>query len=453
MKSREQIKLNIAHRRFIHDQRRKKLKKERLRRKYQEYYRIRLRLGGRVTEDSVFEYGTTNNLKYILDNETSPLRADLLLREEKVYDGVFKIPKVFSLTENPEDSYAIIRSIFAALILQYTKEIVIDYSGCDKITLDAQVFLDIILKDVIRFYNFCNKIPKYYTKVVRIGGRATHKPEIESLLYSVGSPAIFNKNIIRFPNVIPYNLCVHKAEGNRVKQLEQKDLDTTELALYVINCLHKMGRKLDGDSRDHLCTIIGETLINAEEHSSTRYRYSIGYFKDVQRNGQHVGMLQLVIMNLGRTIYEKFHDPDCPNKVAVENMRKLSEHYTKNNFFFKKEFEEETLWTLYALQDGVTSVSPEKYANRGNGSLRFIESFFNLKGVNNNESYMYIQSGHTNILFDGTYNTTEQIVNGTPYRVMTFNDSGDIHDKPNPKYVRRTDTFFPGTFIYANLIL
>ena len=453
MKNKKEIKERIAHRRFLHDLRRRKLKKEKRRRKYLEYYHLLSRMGGVINEDSVFQYGTSTNIKYVLQNEYSPLRAELLLKEKQIVDGVFVIPEVFSLVENLEESFTIIRSIFAALICQYTKEVIIDYSNCRKITLDAQVFLDIIMKDVIRFYNFYNRIPKYHTKVVRIGGRALHKPEIESLLYSVGSPAIHNNKRINYPNVIPYNLCVHKAEGDRVKQLEQKDLDTTELALYVINCLKRMGRTLDGDSKDDLCTIIGETLINAEEHSSTKYRYSIGYFEDNQVNGSHSGRFQLVIMNLGRTIYEKFHDPDCPNVSAVENMKKLSEHYTKERFLLGQEFDEETLWTLYALQDGVTSVSPDEYESRGNGSLRFVEAFFNLKGNDKNDSHMYIQSGHTKILFDGTYHTSEQFVNGESYRVMTFNDSGDIHDKPNEKYVRRTESYFPGTFIYANLII
>lgn len=453
MKSRKKIIERIASRRFLHDLKRRKIKKEKRRNQQKKYYDLLQKLGGEINEDSVFKYGTTANIKYILQNENSPLNAKILLSEKKVYDGVFYIPQVFSLTENPDESYAVVRSIFAALIRQYTKEIVIDYRNCKKITLDAQVFLDIILKDVIHFYKFCNRIPKFQTKVVSISGRALHKPEIESLLYSVGSPAIHNNKKICYPNVIPYNLRVHKVEGDRIKQLEQKDLDTTELALYVMECLKRMGRTLDGDARDHLCTIIGETLINAEEHSTTRFRYSIGYFKDVEINGEHVGEFQLVIMNLGRTIYEKFHDSNCPNQTAVENMKKLSSHYTKNRFLTGKDFEEETLWTLYALQDGVTSVSPSEYANRGNGSLRFVESFFNLKGNDENESHMYIQSGHTNILFDGTYNTSEQIVNGKPYRVMTFNESGDIHDKPDVRYVRRTEAYFPGTFIYANLFI
>ena len=103
----------------------------------------------------------------------------------------------------------------------------------------------------------------------------------------------------------------------------------------------------------------------------------------------------------------------------------------------------------------MTSVSPQRYSQRGNGSLRFIESFFNLKNVDGEDevSKMVLQSGHSNIVFDGTYGTAERMVNNHKYRVMTFNESNDIEEAPDTKFVRHTDFYFPGTFIYANIIL
>lgn len=120
----------------------------------------------------------------------------------------------------------------------------------------------------------------------------------------------------------------------------------------------------------------------------------------------------------------------------------------------KKQFEEETLWTLYSLQDGVTSVSPSSYKNRGNGSCHFIESFFNLRDESSESqlSKMVLHSGYTDILFDGSYGLSDRIVNGDKYRVMTFNTSGNIEDMPNVKYVKSTNNYFPGTYISANII-
>ncbi|HMG14624.1 MAG TPA: hypothetical protein VK590_04205 [Saprospiraceae bacterium] len=80
-------------------------------------------------------------------------------------------------------------------------------------------------------------------------------------------------------------------------------------------------------------------------------------------------------------------------------MKNLSERYTQKNFFIKAKFEEQTLWTLYALQEGVTSHAEWR---RGNGCIRFIDSFFNLKGdqEKDNISYLSIVSGNTRIIFD-----------------------------------------------------
>lgn len=275
------------------------------------------------------------------------------------------------------------------------------------------------------------------------------------MLFSVGSQAIHANKHREYPHIIPYHLCIHKAINNSIEQIEQKELDTTALSDYVEKCLERMGRKLDDDSMDDLCTVIGEILINAEEHSSTHCRYSIGYFEQKSIDDKKVGVFQLVILNMGRSIYEKFHDLDCPNKAVVEKMKALSNRYTEKKFWSFKTFDEETLWTLYSLQDGVTSISPQAYSHRGNGSLRFIESFFNLKNMDSEDklSKMVLQSGHTKIVFDGTYGTTERVVNNNRYRVMTFNKSNNIEDAPDTKFVKRTNFYFPGTFIFANIII
>ena len=36
---------------------------------------------------------------------------------------------------------------------------------------------------------------------------------------------------------------------------------------------------------------------------------------------------------------------------------------------------------------------------------------------------------------------------------MTFNNSGNIEDKPDNKYVQCVDNYFPGTFISAQILL
>jgi hypothetical protein len=237
--------------------------------------------------------------------------------------------------------------------------------------------------------------------------------------------------------------------------MEQKELDTTEMADYVLTCLTRMNKILTPEKLDDLCTVIGEILINAEEHSSTKYRFSIGYFKEYNVDNKHYGIFRLVILNFGKTMYEKFKSEDCPNQEIVGRMRELSKSYTKRNLFRNREFEEENLWTLYALQEGVSSVSPEEY-KRGNGSIRFIESFFNIKGTLDADdiSRMTILSGNTSVVFDGKYGIQTKVnTNNEVFRVMTFNESGNIEEKPDDNCVCQREDYFPGTLISAKILL
>ena len=42
---------------------------------------------------------------------------------------------------------------------------------------------------------------------------------------------------------------------------------------------------------------------------------------------------------------------------------------------------------------------------------------------------------------------------GENYKVMTFNESGNIVDKPDSQFVRYCEHYFPGTMITAKILL
>jgi hypothetical protein len=414
-------------------------------------------LGGDMSYENIINKWLPVNISYILSCEDSDFHIDKVVKNIPDNGGVFKVPREFSIVDHPNESYKFIQNILGALVLQKFTKIDIDYSECKRVDLGAQVLLDIILKDIILFFNRCKGFKPTRPRVKEINGVNFKDKNVQKLLFSVGSPAIHSNSTVSFPDIIPYKLCIHDREvdGDPIAIREQKDLDTTRLIDYVIDCLKSLGRTLTGDKLDDLSTVIGEILINAEEHSTTKYRFSIGYFHKIELNGRQFGVFRLAILNFGKTIYEKFKDPNCPNKSVVANMKALSERYTTKKFFFSKTFEEETLWTLYALQDGVTSVAPDRYKRRGTGSIAFIESFFNIKGKMKEVdefSRMAILSGNTNITFDGTYNTVPRLVDGEEFKFMTFNKSGSLEDKPDQKYVKYVDRYFPGTIISAKIL-
>jgi hypothetical protein len=371
--------------------------------------------------------------------------------KSKKDNGYFEIPPVFSLTENYSTSFSFLKRLFNVLYYQSANEVIIDYKNCTKIDLDASVCMDIILAEFIKYFYRCRKTG-YEVNIEQILPINFGSPHVSKILFSIGAFSNLKKVKIEFKDIITYPLSIGKIRSTRSSKV--REIHITELVAYVIKSMQKMNRVLTPEAEDNLFKVIGEVLINAEEHSTLEKRYSIGYFQDSHDDNGHIGIFNLVILNFGTTIYEKFKDPECPNQKVVEEMKALSEKYTKGGFFSKAEFDEQALWTLYALQEEVTSKADWK---RGNGSIRFIESFFNLKGEPqmDNFSYLSIVSGNARITFDGTYNLVSRIKGreSRNYKMMTFNESGMIENQPDKRFVTFAENYFPGTMISAKICI
>lgn len=457
MKNKIKIKASIGISRYKKRIKRKNIRKDRKRRKHFQYLSTIEKVEGDVTYQSLVNRFLPINISYLLSCENSVFYFEKLKLIELDGYGNFLVPKEFSIVDNPKESYKFIQQVTAALVFQKFTILNIDYKNCIRADLGAQVLLDIILKDIISFYKIIRRIKPRFAKVKEINGTNFKSEAIKKFLLSVGSPAIHMNRSVHFNDIIPYKLCIHDRESHidPIKIIEKKDVDTTTLVDYVLDSLARINKKLTPEKIDDLCIVISEILINAEEHSSTKYRFSIGYFHEINENSKHYGVFRLAILNFGKTIYEKFKDPNCPNIEIVNRMKDLSMKYTKNNFFHWKKFEEETLWTLYSLQEGVTTIPTDVYRKRGNGSIRFIESFFNIKGDEDSLddiSRLAILSGNTSIIFDGKYKIYEKSVNNELFKFMTFNESHNIEDKPDPKYVKFVDEYFPGTIISAKIL-
>lgn len=373
-----------------------------------------------------------------------------------VYQGfseeiVIQVPAVFSLTEKgAEDSYIFLKRLFDVLEHQKAERVRIDYESCERIDVDASMCMDIILSEFIHFYSRCRR-GKYKVKVKSIRPiNFENKPNIERILFSIGSLS-YIKGLTRvFPDIEPFPISV--GDKKRKDSSSKTEIHITQMVDYVLRCLKRMNHTLTWQAENSLSKVIGEVMINAEEHSNTSRRYAVGYFQETHENDQHVGVFNLAILNFGRTIYDSFKDPNCPNQEVVRQMHDLSDAYTQKGFFTPAQFEEQTLWTLYALQQGVTRKTHWK---RGNGSIQFIESFFKLKGdmKHDNLSRLSIVSGNTRILFDGTYRIVERQRGPKKewYKMITFNNSGSIEEQPDEKYVTFAPYFLPGTIISARI--
>jgi hypothetical protein len=366
-------------------------------------------------------------------------------------DGHLFLPKCFSLIENYEESFDFLKRLFVVLQRNKVDGVILDYSKCERIDVDASICMDVLLAEFIHYINRCRSLGYFDVFSKGIIPINFEKDNILKVLLSIGAFRNIKGVSKKFKDVEGLPVLIN--DQNREDVWARSEIDQTKIVEYIKRCIRKLGRELPIEEETSFYKVIGEVMSNAEEHGTMPHRFAIGYFQETHNDDEHYGFFNFSIFNFGDTIYQTFKKDECLNKKAVNQMSMLSGEYTKKGWFKKATFEEETLWTLYALQEGVTS----KEKKRGNGSIQYIENFFKLKGDLNkdNISSMVIVSGNTRILFDGEYNIIEKVKEGEKrkYKMITFNKSGDINDEPDKKYVTFAPHFFPGTMISARILI
>ena len=205
----------------------------------------------RIKKDRLIEKYLPLNFKYLITEPQSPFNLNFIKKENYDSGGMVIVPEEFSIMDAPDKSYLFLKKLISALLIENNISVILDYEFCKKVELSSQVLLDIILKDFWVFGKKINVFDRNKQSLFpsTIGGKNIIDIEIQKLLFSVGSPAILNNKERKFADIIPYKLCAHdnEMEKNLQKRTEQKEIDTTVMADYVIDCLKRMNKKLTGD--------------------------------------------------------------------------------------------------------------------------------------------------------------------------------------------------------------
>jgi hypothetical protein len=228
------------------------------------------------------------------------------------------------------------------------------------------------------------------------------------------------------------------------------------------------GYRLRDEQMSTLVDLIAEVLGNAEEHSgrpntaSSPAWYAIGYHKrsaDPAKGGE----CHIVLFNFGDSIFQSLNSPETSDMLKKE-ISNLADVHRASGFFeliaevakglllLRTQFwKEDALWTLYALQEGVSRFRHQPgNEDRGNGTVRMIEFFRKLAS---SKPKMVILSGRTWILFDGTHSLKTIVKDGEERKVIAFNAENDLSLPPESKYVRTLDRHFPGTLVSLKFTL
>jgi hypothetical protein len=201
----------------------------------------------------------------------------------------------------------------------------------------------------------------------------------------------------------------------------------TQLAKHLDSCFKKAaGFKLTAEGHAIVANWAGEIITNAEEHS-------------------------------GETIYQSLNSPNTSKELRDSIEALVRKHTSRGFFSLSSRYTAAELWTLYALQDGVSRLN-QGYgtSDRGRGTVQLIEAFQELGRTIDDSRIpsMVLVSGNTKIVFDGKYKMQEETMsNGGRRHIIAFNKSNSLDERPDQDCVMKIDGFFPGTLLALRFYL
>ncbi len=355
-----------------------------------------------------------------------------------------KVPKQFSLLDAPDETLAFISKLGALSGPPSVRHIRFEASDCQKMGLDALVAMSLLILKAKR-----------------------QRRENNLLTVSGTWPTDISMKIMFKASGIPHHLglpearlapgqeeLVHRCELFSGKELNLKralspdrNEATQDLRRYFNNCLRTVNFELTRSGKSKLDKLISEVIGNAQEHGGPWH--TIGHWQ--RSENSRFGTCHIVLLNYGPSIYESFLTPEASPKI-VEQLRSLSDLHIQRGFFskFRENWDEEVLWTLYAMQERVSRFAGlPGHETRGNGTRDIVEFFLNL----GSPGEMCVVSGHAYILFDGKYKFQEIKRGNEKLKVITFNESMSFEDPPDRRYVRRMKDPFHGTMVSIRLTL
>jgi hypothetical protein len=357
-----------------------------------------------------------------------PLRASALRPRKRT--SAIAIPKIFSFIEAPEETIDVIDNLNAMLLHGDTRGLFVDHSQCTELDLCASLVMDTLIEQRRRTAPL--NLSGVFSKVERVNIMLRASGLLERIHHpSSVLPAAMMDKIRKSPLYWGYSMFSERST--------RCDEAATGLTEYFDKCLEQTGTSLSPLGKNRLSILISEAISNAEEHAVGKW-YAKAHFDRLNPAEQEGGGCHLVLVNFSEnsTIFNSFASHGASSSTFSDMMAYANRHLGIG--IFQKPYDEESLCTLYALQEGVSSVS----ASRGTGTTNLIAFFLQLAG---NKRKMCVLSGHSLITFDGKYALKAEPFEGGDRQVIAFNEENSLKLPPDGRYVRTLSKPFPGTLI------
>jgi len=415
----------------------------------------RRRQGTRATQLPIIHAKSVNVLMNFLRQNFKG--KNLAKFDDKNSVWIITIPTVFSFIKNPQETLDTIFSLVE--ISKHQKisrefSIFFDHSYLKEMDMGASIAFDIVAMNLRKELSM-NGINS------RFSGRFPESEMLCQILKSMGITKHLNirgaepsdiaeQLFVRFPLHIGYGQI-----GSEFGGQQHREKAATHLVTYLNECLEKASNfSFTDEGQRQILKWAGEIITNAEEHSGHRQWYAIGCMtphiskeQDAQ-DGRVIGECQLTIFGFGRSIYESLSSQETSQEMKKAIASLASKHTRFFNSFEK--YSDKDLWTLYALQDGISrfSLEPGK-STRGKGTVEMIEAFENLGSSVDLRCVpeMSLISGSTRIYFNNKYHLREQDVRDGKRKIIAFNENNSLDEKPDSEHVNSLAGHFPGTLL------
>ena len=363
--------------------------------------------------------------------------------------AIIKIPKKFRFEFEPSVVFIAIKEIRESLISNEIKSFTIDFYKC-QITDFASLFIlrtviDEYIKELRKLDKRLHTLQIEPEVIVKRSSNSEVQAKLKACQIITGKI-----DETKFIPISAMNFYTGTKSQSRYNE-NKKGSVATKIRKYIDGCLREHETRLSPTDESNFDGIISEILNNAEDHSDFNTWYSYGnFFQHNSKKGEFIGEVNLAFMNFGKSIYEGLLETSNDNMHQFKTLQKAHDSVKKKDF--KNKFTSENLFTLYALQDGVSRLK-FKRQSRGTGTMTFINSFLELGDFestsHNLQPKLLIYSGRTKLKCDNKFK---------PFKkdsgfYLSLNNLEDMAELPSASHLETINHEFPGTLITVKLYL
>lgn len=356
-------------------------------------------------------------------------------------------PTNFSFIDNPEETIEALQATIQAVRAR-PRSIEFDQREVTNIDLCAASVLNAIVRDARRKY------------AVRVSGKMPTDAEAYEIIAATGIPYELGLKFSKYhgKKYLHFRLREGNARRASLKSKADKHVVATSITTYFDKCLDAYGFQLTSSGKEAISALTSEVIDNAERHSQEYRWWVAGYMR--KGVDEQPGDCHIVIFNIGSTIAESLQSLPADAEIRAEITELIDKHAGKGLLGKLLGWNEDSLWTLYALQQGISARNREKRGqpvlDNGQGTVQLI-SFFQDLGRRDDgraEPRMTIVSGSTQILFDGRYSLLhKRNASGQLQKIITFNKEESLEYPPDRRSVRAMNADFAGTVISMRFFL